>query len=60
MIYEYICTNCKHEWEIEQKITDRAKKKCPKCNKRFAKRQISKTSFQLIGGGWADSGYGNK
>jgi putative FmdB family regulatory protein len=60
MIYEYICTKCKHEWEAEQKITAKVIKKCPKCKKLSAKRQISKTSFQLLGGSWAKEGYGNK
>lgn len=55
--YEYTCTNCKHEWEVEQKITEQPIKKCPKCHNE-AKRLISGgIGFQLIGSGWAKEGY---
>lgn len=56
--YEYICENCKHEWETDQKITDEPLKNCPNCGKERAKRQISKgTGFILKGGGWYREGY---
>lgn len=58
MTYEYICTDCNHEWEEDQKITDEALTKCPKCGKETAKRLVSGgTGFQLVGGGWAKTGY---
>jgi putative FmdB family regulatory protein len=50
--YEYVCTSCKNLWEEVQKISDPAIKKCPKCAKRTAQRQISGGSFILKGGGW--------
>lgn len=51
--YEYICTACKHEWEASQSIKDEPLKKCPKCKKYKAKRQISLGGgFILKGGGW--------
>jgi putative FmdB family regulatory protein len=55
--YEYECTACKHLWEQEQSIKDEPIKKCPACKKQKAKRMISKTNFQLVGGGWASEGY---
>ena len=60
MVYEYLCENCKHEWEETQKITDKAKKMCPKCKKKTAKRLISCSNFILKGGGWAKEGYSSK
>ena len=57
MIYEYVCTNCKHEWEDEHSIKDPAKTTCPKCQQETAKRLISKSSFILNGGGWAKDNY---
>lgn len=51
-VYEYQCTACQHEFEREQRISEAAIKKCPKCGKAKAKRLISRTSFVLKGGGW--------
>jgi len=60
MTYEYACGACGHEWEAEQSIRDAPLKKCPKCGKAQAKRQISKgAGFILKGGGWYADGYGS-
>ncbi len=57
-LYEYKCPNCGNEFEKIHKSTDRDKPApCPKC-KTEAKKLVSKTSFQLNGGGWAADGYG--
>lgn len=51
--YEYACSACAHEWELEQSIKDDAIKECPSCHEQTAKRQISRgTGFILKGGGW--------
>jgi putative FmdB family regulatory protein len=55
--YEYACAACKHEWEIEQKISENAIKKCPKCGKNKAVRQIGSGNFILKGGGWYADAY---
>jgi len=57
--YEYKCNSCEHEWEKYQNINDKPVKKCPKCGKIKAKRQISRQSggFILKGNGWAADGY---
>jgi len=58
MTYEYLCSDCKHEWEEDQKITEDPKKTCPKCNKETAQRLVSGgQGFQLKGGGWYKEGY---
>ena len=51
-VYEYLCKACDHEFEREQRITDKPLKKCPACGAMQAKRLISRTSFVLKGGGW--------
>ena len=55
-IYEYRCTQCDDQFERLQKITEGPLRKCRKCTGRLEKL-ISRTSFQLKGGGWYDSGY---
>jgi putative FmdB family regulatory protein len=60
MTYEYACGGCGHEWEAEQRISEDPIKKCPKCGKLQAKRQISRgAGFILKGGGWYADGYGS-
>ena len=56
-IYEYQCKACDHEFEREQRISEKPAKKCPECGKMQAKRLISRTSFVLKGGGWYDDLY---
>jgi putative FmdB family regulatory protein len=57
-IYEYACKGCGHEFEREQRISDAPIKKCPSCGALKARRQISRTSFVLKGGGWYSDLYG--
>lgn len=57
-IYEYRCKDCSHEFETIQKVGARALRKCPECEGRLDKL-ISKTAFQLKGGGWFAQDYGN-
>lgn len=53
MTYDYICTNCGHAWEAEQRISEAPLKDCPSCNQQSAKRQVSGgAGFILKGGGW--------
>jgi putative FmdB family regulatory protein len=57
--YEYGCEACGKTWELEQRISEPAAKKCPKCGKMKAKRLISGGNFVLKGGGWYADGYGS-
>lgn len=51
--YAYACDACAHEWELVQRITEDAIKKCPSCKKANARRMIGGGgSFMLKGGGW--------
>jgi len=51
-IYEYACSACGHEFEEWQKMSDPPVRTCPKCKKKKVERLISRTAFQLKGGGW--------
>ena len=56
-IYDYKCSNCEHEIEVIQKISDRLKTICPKCNTKSLKKLISAPSFRLKGGGWYETDF---
>lgn len=36
-IYEYRCKDCRHQFEIMQKINEKPKEKCPSCGGRLQK-----------------------
>lgn len=50
--YEYRCDACGHEFEKEQRISEKPIKKCAKCGAQKARRMIGGTGFILKGGGW--------
>jgi putative FmdB family regulatory protein len=50
-IYEYQCENCRRLTETLLKVGEKGPKKCPHCGGKLT-RVISRTSFQLKGGGW--------
>lgn len=59
-IYEYRCQKCGHELEVMQKISDPAPDPCPKCGAaQGLERLVSRSSFQLKGGGWYSDLYGS-
>ena len=56
-LYEYKCLECENVIEVLQKLNDRPLRKCKLCSGKLEKL-ISRTSFQLKGGGWFAHGYG--
>ena len=54
-IYEYKCPKC-GVFELVQRITEPALKKCPTC-KGKVERLMSRTSFVLKGSGWYATDY---
>ncbi len=50
--YEYACSACGHELEVEQRITADPLKKCPECGKLKLRRLVGSGNFVLKGGGW--------
>lgn len=55
--YEYVCDNCSHEFERQQRITEDAIKECPNCGKEQARRLIVAGNFILKGSGWESDLY---
>ncbi|HKQ59805.1 MAG TPA: FmdB family zinc ribbon protein [Candidatus Polarisedimenticolaceae bacterium] len=55
-IYEYRCRSCGVVTEVIQKIGDKPLRRCEKCSGSLEKL-ISRTAFQLKGGGWYQDGY---
>ena len=56
-IYDYKCSECEHQIELIQKISDDPKTVCPKCNKKSLKKLISAPSFRLKGSGWYETDF---
>lgn len=57
-IYEYVCKKC-GQFEVTQRITEPALRKCPTC-KGKVERILSRSSFVLKGSGWYATDYGRK
>lgn len=55
-VYEYECSKCKKVFEVQQHIADEPVAVCPDCGGPVHKL-ISRSSFQLKGGGWYSDGY---
>lgn len=57
-LFEYRCPKCKHQLEKLVSGKDRDKlPRCPKCKEPEMQKLVSRSSFALKGGGWADDGY---
>jgi putative FmdB family regulatory protein len=54
-IYEYSCKKC-GDFEVTQRMTDEALKKCPTCGAKVTKL-ISQSAFHLKGSGWYVTDY---
>lgn len=59
-IYEYQCSNCHHQFDAIQKISDEPLKECPECHKDTAVKLVSAAGFQLKGTGWYATDFKNK
>jgi len=51
-IYEFVCEACGRLTEVMQKVGDPPPPSCPECGEGRMARMVSRTSFQLKGGGW--------
>jgi putative FmdB family regulatory protein len=51
-IYEYLCEACGRISEVMQKMTDPSPKSCPECGSKKIAKLVSRSAFQLKGGGW--------
>jgi putative FmdB family regulatory protein len=61
-IYEYQCSECAHEFEALQKMSDDALIDCPECMKAALIKKVSAAGFRLSGSGWYETDFksGNK
>lgn len=60
-IYEYACEKCGKLTEVMAKVDDPPPGVCPNCGaKKKMQKVLSKSTFQLKGGGWYSDLYGNK
>ena len=59
-IYEYQCTNCHHQFDLMQKMSDPPATLCPECHKETAVKLVSAAGFQLKGTGWYETDFKNK
>ena len=55
-VYEYECPACEKVYEVQQRMVDDPLSQCPECEGPVTKI-MSRSSFQLKGGGWYADGY---
>ena len=51
-IYEYRCSECGHQQDHLQKVSDPVLTTCPACGKAAYSKQVTAAGFQLKGSGW--------
>jgi len=51
-IYEYRCSNCGHQQDHLQKVSDPVLTTCPACGQATYAKQVTAAGFQLKGSGW--------
>jgi putative FmdB family regulatory protein len=51
-IYEYRCSECGHQQDHLQKVSDPVLTICPACGKASYSKQLTAAGFQLKGSGW--------
>jgi putative FmdB family regulatory protein len=58
-IYEYLCEECGRISEVIQKLSDPGPRICTECGSKKIARLVSRSAFQLKGGGWYADLYGS-
>jgi len=58
--YDYECSACKYKFELSQKMTDKAIKTCPKCNKKVKRLIGSGSGIIFKGHGFYATDYRKK
>jgi putative FmdB family regulatory protein len=59
-LYDLMCEDCKHEYEVLMSMSETVLPKCPECGSKEVRRLVSAPSFSLKGGGWARDGYAKR
>ncbi|MFT5137764.1 MAG: putative FmdB family regulatory protein [Arenicella sp.] len=58
-IYQYKCTDCGHQLEALQKMSDPRLTDCPACQKPSLRKQLTAAAFKLKGSGWYETDFKN-
>ena len=58
-IYQYQCTDCQHQLEALQKISDPKLVDCPACGQASLRKQVTAAAFKLKGTGWYETDFKN-
>ena len=58
-IYAYKCSECGHEVELLQKLSDPPPAECPNCHRAALVKQVTAAGFQLKGSGWYATDFRN-
>jgi putative FmdB family regulatory protein len=58
-IYEYRCTDCGHQQEFLQRVSDTPLTVCTQCGKPTFSKMVTAAGFQLKGSGWYATDFKN-
>lgn len=58
-IYAYACTDCGHQKDVMQKMSDEPLSTCPECDKPTFTKQLTAAGFQLKGSGYYATDFKN-
>jgi putative FmdB family regulatory protein len=56
-IYAYECTDCSHQFDKLQRLSDPDPVDCPACTHATLRRQLTAPSFRLAGSGWYETDF---
>lgn len=59
-IYEYLCESCGRIHEVIHKLDERGPSHCRECGSERIAKLVSRSAFQLKGGGWYADLYSSK
>lgn len=51
-IYEFVCQDCGHEFELIQSFSDSSIPQCPVCHSEQVMRQVGRPAIHFKGSGW--------
>lgn len=58
-IYQYQCSECGHQLEALQKMSDPKLTDCPQCQASALRKQLTAAAFKLKGTGWYETDFKN-
>jgi len=58
-IYQYKCSDCDHQFDALQKMSDAKLIDCPECHLPSLRKQLTAAAFKLNGTGWYETDFKN-